>query len=83
MAQLPTHIENPDGLHQRYNVSKTNGEPVDANAEYFVLRLDDEGDDNKHIKACRIGVLAYANAIKEHLPKLSEDIINRYGNKQC
>lgn len=81
MGQLPTHAENPDGLHQRYIVSKTNGKPVDTNAEYFVLRLDDEGDDSKHIEACRIGALAYANAIKDHLPKLAQDIIDRYGNK--
>lgn len=37
---IPTQEENPKGLHQRYVVSKTNGEPVDETAEYFILRLD-------------------------------------------
>lgn len=75
---IPTAQQNPAGLHLRYIISKTNGEPVDDNAEYFVLRLDENGDDKEHIKAGRIGVLAYAEAIKHHLPQLANDIIERY-----
>lgn len=70
--------ENPKGLHLRYIVSKTNGEPIDEDAEYFVMRLDNGGNDKKHIDACRKAVLFYANEIKEHLPELSKDLINRY-----
>ena len=76
---LLTKEENPDGLYQKYIISKTNGKPIDKNAEYFILRLDSGGNDKKHIEACRKAVLAYANEIKEHLPKLSEDLIARYG----
>ena len=51
---------------------------VDKDAEYFVLRLDTGGSDIEHIKACRIGIHAYAGAIKHHLPELSADLIERY-----
>ena len=37
--------ENPNGLHGRYIVTKASGEPVDERAIYFVLRLDQHGDD--------------------------------------
>lgn len=76
---IPTQEQNPKGLHQRYVVSKTSGEPVDETAEYFILRLDSGGSDPKHINACRKAVLTYANEIKEHLPELSRDLIDRYG----
>lgn len=51
---------------------------VDKNSEYFVLRLDINGSDIEHIKACRIAVNAYANAIKNHLPQLSKELIEKY-----
>lgn len=52
--------------------------PVDKDAEYFVLRLDMGGSDIEHIKAGRIGIHAYAEAIRHHLPQLAEDLIERY-----
>lgn len=87
---IPTQKENPKGLHQRYFVAKwiqgidrTNLSLEDSviendEAEYFVLRLDEKGGDREHIKACRIAAHAYAEAIKHHLPELSNDIKNRY-----
>lgn len=51
---------------------------VDDDAEYFVLRLDEGGKDPEHIKACRIGVHAYADAIAHHLPQLAVDLKERY-----
>jgi hypothetical protein len=93
---IPTQIENPEGLHQRYciqkiiNVEKNlkAGVPttiyevsqVDPKAEYFVLRLDNGGSDKKHIAACREAVLYYASLIKDHLPKLAADLIKRYNS---
>lgn len=53
-------------------------EPVDDNAEYFVLRLDEGGRDINHIKACRIGIHAYADAIEAHIPQLAQDLRERY-----
>lgn len=76
--KLPTQEENPDGLYQRYIVEKVSGEPVGDNAEYFVLRLDKYGDDQIHIAACRKAIMTYADEIKDHLPKLSNDLIKRY-----
>lgn len=109
---IPTQLENPKGLHQRYLIHKivpaskeyieqaeiihetTIPENVintkkfvpplfmpinvDQGSEYFIMRLDEGGKDPEHIKACRIGVHAYAEAIKHHLPELSNDLINRY-----
>lgn len=51
---------------------------INKDAEYFVLRLDEGGSDIEHIKACRIGINAYADAIKNHLPELSNDLKTRY-----
>lgn len=94
---IPTQAENPNGLHQRYNIRKvvksemviagiklvdeknpTRLIDVDPNSEYFVLRLDEGGKDPEHIKACRIGVNAYADAIQHHLPELAKDLKERY-----
>ncbi len=33
-------INNPDGFHQKYKVTKTDGSPCDPKAVYLVLRLD-------------------------------------------
>lgn len=52
--------------------------PVDPYAEYFVMRLDVRGSDFEHIKACRIGIHAYADAIQHHLPQLANDLRERY-----
>lgn len=52
--------------------------PVDTNAEYFVLRLDTGGKDINHIKACRIGIHAYADAIEATIPELAKDLRERY-----
>lgn len=96
MNKIPTQIESPTGLHQRFYIQKidvkyigddffgnpeyeTVFKPVDENAEYFVLRLDENGRDPKHISACRKAIITYAEEIKEHLPDLSKDLIERYG----
>jgi len=92
MNKIPTQTENPKGLHQRYFVAKmVKGyelnpnwplerciQAKDPNAEYFVMRLDEGGSDIEHIKACRIGVHAYADAIEHHLPELAKDLKERY-----
>jgi hypothetical protein len=53
------------GLYFKYGITKTNGDPVDPDALYFVLRLDSGGDDPIHIEACRRAALVYAHAIKD------------------
>ncbi len=79
---IPKKSDNPKGLHQRYIVAKSNGKPVDPKAEYFVLRVDKNGNDPKHIDACRKAVLTYAENIRECLPELAQDLIDRYGSEQ-
>lgn len=79
---IPTAEDNPHGFHRRYTVIKANGQAVDKEAEYMVLRLDWAGDDKVHIRACRTAAIAYANAIQYHIPKMAEDIFERYSNTE-
>ena len=52
--------------------------PVDPGAEYFVMRLDMGGSDINHIRACRIAIKAYAEAMANIMPELSKDLLQRY-----
>lgn len=63
-----------------YIIYKRDGSPVDQDAEYFVLRLDLNGDDPEHTKACRIAINAYAMNISHHLPLLAKDLMDKYGS---
>lgn len=71
---MKSQTENPSGLHRRYVVQKTSGEPVDPRARYFVLRFDNHGDDPKHIAACQKAMLTYAREIAPHMPQLALEI---------
>ena len=74
---LPTQKENPNGLHQKYDLKHTDGSPIDPRNEYFVLKVAGlEATD--HIIASRIAVRAYADAIKDTRPELAEDLMRRY-----
>lgn len=72
-------MDKPKGLYGKYIVKRTDGTPIDPGNEYLVLKVKGHGDP-KHIAACRKGAIAYAEAIKDHLPELANDIIKRYGN---
>jgi hypothetical protein len=82
MKKIPFRSQNPKGLHRRYYIEKVDPDGIpmrcDENAEYFVLRLDKAGRDSEHVKAGRIGVHAYADAIAHHLPQLAADLKERY-----
>lgn len=69
------------GLYNKYNITKTNGESIDENSEYFVLRLDYGGGDRTHINACRLAMITYAAQVSysQHLHELYKDIMVRYG----
>jgi len=67
---IPTAEENPNGLHQRYKVTKADGTTCDPNAVYFVLRLDSGGSIG-HIASCREAAVAYA-AASQHYPDLKD-----------
>lgn len=68
------------GLYEKYIIQKANGEPVDDNAKYFVLRYDENGSDPVHIAACRKAMATYSIEIKDHLPLLYKDIRREIGN---
>lgn len=69
--------KNEKGLYGKYRIEKADGRPVNPFAEYFVLRLDDEGD-AKHVEASRKAIAVYADEIEEELPQLAEDLRERY-----
>lgn len=62
-AEIPAE----DGLYEKYRVQKTNGEPVDPAAKYFVLRLDTDA-------AARHAVMHYARAIMKENETLATDL---------
>jgi hypothetical protein len=71
-------MNNPElknkGLLPRYTVLKNDGSEISPDARYFVLRYDKSGSDPIHTSASRDALRIYAGAIKDHLPKLSEDL---------
>jgi hypothetical protein len=75
---LPTSQDNPTGLHQRYNITKVDGGPVDPDAMYFVLRIDGNAsaDDPAHIAACQLAALTYCKCAEEHphLAKMAAEL---------
>lgn len=58
------------GFHQKYIISKTNGNPIDPEAEYFLLRFD---KDPHALKA----LYAYAKSVQSDNPQLYEDLMLR------
>ena len=65
------------GWKPKYNISKTNGKPVDPNADYFVLRLDKDPHARKALRA-------YAVSVKDDNPQFAIDLWNKletYGIK--
>lgn len=75
---IPTKEENPNGLHLKYYISKVDGTPIDPEAEYFILRLDENATDLRHVNACRQAICTYAKAMQEFLPELANDLLTRY-----
>lgn len=74
VAKIPSPSDNPNGLHGRYIVSKASGEPCDPRAVYFVLRLDDHGNDPDHIAACRSAAREYAANAPAHLKQMADEL---------
>lgn len=74
---FPTRAENPNGLHQRYIVSKADGSPVTGT--YLVLRIDNNGNDQEWIRCCKKAAGVLASEIKfspraRHLYKIADDL---------
>lgn len=76
MEKLPTKEENPNGLHQKYIVSKADGTPIDKDAIYFVLRVDDGAKDQGHLEACREALFTYASHMLRHNIVLANDLLD-------
>jgi len=55
------------GLIGKYDILKTNGTPVDPDAQYFVLRIDTDVH-------ARLALRAYARSVFSDNPTLARDI---------
>jgi hypothetical protein len=66
------------GLYSKYFMEKSNGDPMDPNAEYFPLRVDDGASDSEDLKACRAAIHKYAEVIENTKPQLAADLRERY-----
>jgi len=64
--------EKMKGLYQKYVVSKKSGKPIDPKAQFIVLRVDG----GQYVQACRAGVAAFGEAVREKNPALADDIQN-------
>jgi hypothetical protein len=51
----------------RYIIQKTNGKPVDPEAQYFVLRVDKDPH-------ARVALAFYAQSVRRDNPQLADDI---------
>ncbi len=61
------------GLYGKYILYKADGSPVDPDARYFVLRLDEKGEPN-HVQASRRAVELYAYEIEDSHRQLSRNL---------
>ncbi len=58
------------GLYNKYIITKTSGKPLADGFYAIVLRIDG----GQYVDACRMGVKAFAEAVKEQNPDLAFDI---------
>jgi len=58
------------GLYQKYIISKTSGKPLEDGFDAIVLRIDR----GQYVHACRAGVAAFGEAVREHNSSLADDI---------
>lgn len=76
--KIPNDTDVNQGLDlpHRYVVKRAGGFPTDPKAFYFVLRIDNDGDDPIWTRCCRIAARALYRALDwhQHLPKLAEDL---------
>jgi hypothetical protein len=63
-------------------IKSMDGKPLDSNIEFFLLRIDGAGEYH-HREASKAGIKAYAEAIKDHLPTLAKDLLQKIEANEC
>lgn len=66
-------MDEEKGLYQKYIVTKASGKPLDPGFECIVLRIDG----GRYVNACRVGVAAFAEAVRPVNKTLARDIRRR------
>ena len=65
-------MDSQKGLYQKYIIHKADGSPVDPDAVYFVLRVDDQGGEG--IGPARTALAVYSRRICAVNRQLADDI---------
>lgn len=64
---MPNHDYRDGGLRRKYKIEKASGEPVDPEAVYFVLRVDED----PHARAA---LRAYADSVEQENATFAEEL---------
>ena len=73
----PQERETPDKLYNKYCVIKEDGNPVDPNAQYFVLRLDT--DECARQAAAKYALCCESKGIQRGLSRDLHQLVSRLG----
>ena len=66
----------PKGLYKKYIITKANGEPIDPEAQYFVLRIDTDPHAREALKAYRDSLIRSCD--NDLLMVDIDKLLNRY-----
>lgn len=69
-ATEPT-TDTQKGLHQKFQLQRTDGKTIDQKAKYFTLRYDEDSHDGRN---ARLALRVYAVTQKIDNPKLGEEL---------
>lgn len=78
---MKTEEENPEGLHQKYNISRYDGKPIPEGDEFFVLKIAGKGQ-SKHRDACITALETYILHIEDSAPQLAKDLQEYINNHE-
>jgi len=67
-----------EGLLERYEVRRKDGQPEDPGARFFVLRFD---KDDFWGQKCREALRSFAYSIRAKYPKLTDDLLQVVATK--
>jgi hypothetical protein len=69
---MANHDCKTGGLRHKYNITKTSGEPIDNDAVYFVLRVDEDPHARKALRAYAESVALENDVLANDLFMLSD-----------
>lgn len=61
-------------IRRKYDIRKADGSPVDPTAEYFVLRIDRDENDEPRDPHAHAALHAYADSVEVENPEFANDL---------